>query len=139
MPVNIFNIFDDPSASPTPNGSGTLASGINSTDQIVGEYVNGTSSHGFLLSGGTYTTIDDPSAVNETEANGINDVPRAGGQGALSRSRCCCQAVRRWPDAKLVKRYDHKLSAGAHQTSSCRSGTACQMRWPHGASAPRPG
>jgi probable HAF family extracellular repeat protein len=73
MPVNIFNIFDDPSASPTPNGSGTLASGINSTDQIVGEYVNGTSSHGFLLSGGTYTTIDDPSAVNETEANGIND------------------------------------------------------------------
>lgn len=31
------------------------------------------STHGFLLSGGTYTTIDDPSATNGTFAEAIND------------------------------------------------------------------
>jgi hypothetical protein len=34
MPINIFNTFDDPSAS-----TGTTdARGVNSTDQIVGDY-----------------------------------------------------------------------------------------------------
>src|SRR5262245_66223677 len=69
MPVYTYTNFDDPSA----NSGSTLAFSINDTDQIVGEYGSGTSIHGFLKSGGTYTTIDDPSATNETEANGIND------------------------------------------------------------------
>src|SRR5262249_24601204 len=35
--------------------------------------IDGTGTHGFLLSGGFYTTIDGPSATTGTEALGIND------------------------------------------------------------------
>jgi probable HAF family extracellular repeat protein len=69
MPINIFNTFDDPSAF---TGT-TQAFGVNDTDQIVGSYHNGSGAHGFLLSGGTYTTLDDPLATNGTIAYGIND------------------------------------------------------------------
>ena len=43
---------------------GTFATGINDAGQIVGFYrgSNGLF-HGFLLSGGTFTTLDDPSAT----------------------------------------------------------------------------
>src|SRR5262249_49433851 len=51
----------------------TLAQGINNAGQIVGQYENANVFHGFLLSGGTYTTLDGPSAINFTVANGIND------------------------------------------------------------------
>jgi autotransporter-associated beta strand protein/probable HAF family extracellular repeat protein len=59
--------------------SSTVATGINNSGQIVGYYslVNGT--HGFLFSGGTYTTLDDPLGQlyplgqDDTAATGIND------------------------------------------------------------------
>src|SRR5258708_32097957 len=68
MPINIFNTFDDPSAS---TGT-TQAFGVNDTDQIVGSYSNASGSHGFLESGGMYTTLDDPLATKGTTAQGIN-------------------------------------------------------------------
>src|SRR5215831_3664019 len=68
MPVYAFTTFDDPSGSP---GS-TEAWGVNDMDQIVGSYLNATGSHGFLLSGGTYITLDDPLATAGTFAQGIN-------------------------------------------------------------------
>jgi probable HAF family extracellular repeat protein len=49
------------------------AFGINASGQIVGQYQDASNGvHGFLLSGGSYTAIDDPSAVYGTSANGIN-------------------------------------------------------------------
>src|SRR5882762_11699694 len=53
----------------------TGASGINNLGQIVGGYVlpDGTR-HGFLYSGGVFTTIDDPNTTTLTsEALGINN------------------------------------------------------------------
>ena len=61
-----FNI-DPPSAT-----SFIEAFGINASDQIVGFYDN-TQRHGFLYSGGTYTTLDVP-MTSYTEADGINDL-----------------------------------------------------------------
>jgi probable HAF family extracellular repeat protein len=49
--------LDDPSAT-----EGTFALGINDAGQIVGFYKNASGYHGFLLSGSTYTTLDDPLA-----------------------------------------------------------------------------
>jgi hypothetical protein len=56
MPIYSFNTFDDPSAF---TGT-TQAYGVNDTDQIVGQYRNASGLHGFLLSGSTFTTLDDP-------------------------------------------------------------------------------
>ena|SRR5215831_10738449 len=50
----------------------TVAQGINAAGQIVGQYNTSTGAHGFLLSGGTYTTLDDPLATSGTVAHGIN-------------------------------------------------------------------
>jgi hypothetical protein len=50
-----------------------LHTGINATGQIVGDYGNASGLHGFLKSGSTYTTLDDPSASTGTQALGIND------------------------------------------------------------------
>src|SRR5262249_57963700 len=71
-----YTTLDDPLASHNPGG-GTIANGINGTGEIVGSYATGGgmivfTAQGFLLSGGTYTTIDDPLATNGTIANGIN-------------------------------------------------------------------
>ncbi len=70
MPINIFNTFNDPSAL---TGT-TQAFGVNDTDQIVGYYQDATGNHGYLLSGGTFTTLNDPlaSGSNGTIAFGIN-------------------------------------------------------------------
>jgi len=68
MPVYTFTTFDDPSAS-TPS---TLAHGLNDMGQIVGTYISSSKEHGFLLSGGTYTIIDDPLGAQRTEAWGIS-------------------------------------------------------------------
>jgi hypothetical protein len=57
MPVYAFTTFDDPSGSPGT----TEAWGVNDMDQIVGSYLTATGSHGFLLSGGTYITLDEGS------------------------------------------------------------------------------
>jgi hypothetical protein len=53
---------------------GTTAIGINDPGQVVGTYVDEKSDnrHGFLLSQGTYTTLDVPNAVL-TVAQGINN------------------------------------------------------------------
>src|SRR5437660_3829002 len=69
MPVYNFSTFDDPSAT---SFVGTQAFGINGSGQIVGAYANGSGNHGFLLSGGLYTTLDDPLATHGTLATGIN-------------------------------------------------------------------
>src|SRR5215472_1386544 len=56
-----------------PNGIArqTVASGINPAGDIVGAFADGVGrQHGFLLSGGSFTTIDVPGAV-ATSANGI--------------------------------------------------------------------
>src|SRR5436190_1788450 len=66
MPIHIFNTFNDPLAL----AGTTEAWGVNDTDQIVGS----TGMHGFLESGGTYTTLDDPLATTGTSALGINDM-----------------------------------------------------------------
>src|SRR5262249_45362604 len=73
MPIHIFDTFNDPS---DITGT-TVASGVNDADQIVGRYRDATGTpHGFLLSGGTYTALDDPfaagGATGGTFANGIN-------------------------------------------------------------------
>src|SRR5262245_14279555 len=67
-----YTVLDEPLA-----GSGftfTTAYGINSSGQIVGSYrdVSG-ATHGYLYSGGTYTTLDVPAAT-VTEARAINDL-----------------------------------------------------------------
>ena len=49
-----------------------IAQVINATGQIVGYYTASVNFHGFLLSGGTYTTLDDPLTTSFTEAFGIN-------------------------------------------------------------------
>ncbi len=64
-----FSTIDDPSGS-----QGNFAFGINSSGAIVGRYTDANSvTHGFLLKGGQYTTLDDPYAVGGgTIATGIN-------------------------------------------------------------------
>src|SRR5262249_58478693 len=62
--------------------NGTAALGINDRGQIVGLYITGggLSVHGFLLSGGTYTTVDDPLATISSQALGINNAGQIVGQ-----------------------------------------------------------
>src|SRR6516164_10076428 len=76
MPIYTFTTLDDPSA--TQLAGGTHSQGINDAGQIVGVYDNPGlpgffTPHGFLLSGGIYTTLDDPLATFGTQAFGIND------------------------------------------------------------------
>ena len=63
MPVYTYTTIDDPSAT----SQGTTAFGINDAGQIVGS----SGDHGFLLSGGTYTALNDPLGF-DTTAFGIN-------------------------------------------------------------------
>ena len=51
--------------------NGTIAWGINAHGDIVGHYLDSIGQHGFLLSGGIYTTIDIAGASG-TGAHGIN-------------------------------------------------------------------
>ena len=64
-----YSILDAPSA------TNTVAYRINNSGQVVGISSNASGNNGFLYNDGTYTTIDDPSAVgfNGTFAYGIND------------------------------------------------------------------
>src|SRR3989442_15638948 len=68
MPIHIFNTLDQPGIFT----SATEAFGLNDTGQIVGQYSDLGGTHGFLLSGRTYTTLDDPSATGDTFAFGMN-------------------------------------------------------------------
>jgi len=56
---------------PFPGSSNTQAIGINGQSEIVGGYFGG-SEHGFLDSGGVFTSLQFPSAAT-AEANGINN------------------------------------------------------------------
>jgi len=69
MPIHIFNTFNQPGVFT----SGTEAFGINDVGQIVGQYSDLGGTHGFLLSGGIYTTLDDPLGTHGTVATGINN------------------------------------------------------------------
>jgi probable HAF family extracellular repeat protein len=64
-----------------PGSTSTAVNGINADGRVVGNYYDaGGTQHGFLLSGGLYTTLDVPGAStgaggtsqNGTSANGIN-------------------------------------------------------------------
>jgi len=69
MPVYNYTTLDDPLVI----AGQTEAWGINDLGQIVGEYGDGTGkTHGFLDSGGRFTTIDDPFTTTLTIAGGIN-------------------------------------------------------------------
>ncbi len=70
MPVYTYTTLDEPNATTI-----TQAFGINNAGQIVGGY---DFAHGFLYSGGTYTTFDDGTAG--TTAWGINDLGQIIGQ-----------------------------------------------------------
>jgi probable HAF family extracellular repeat protein len=53
---------------------GTVLNGINDAGQIVGTSTDGSLiTHGFLYTGGRFTTIDAPGAVGGTLVDGIND------------------------------------------------------------------
>jgi len=56
-----------------PGAIVTVPIGINNAGQISGYYENGPGSHGFLYNGGTFTTVDVPSAPGETSGAGINN------------------------------------------------------------------
>ena len=58
-----------------PSFPNTVASGIDDAGQVVGYYYDSNNSpHGFLESGGIYTTIDDPLGTEGTYARGINNI-----------------------------------------------------------------
>jgi probable HAF family extracellular repeat protein len=57
-----------------PGALSTVSYGINNAGQIVGGFQDSTGAHGFLYSGGSFTTIDVPGATTGTTvAFGIND------------------------------------------------------------------
>ena len=69
MSVYVYTTLNAPAGT-----NGTGAHGINNLGQIVGTYQNATGKHGFLESGGTYITLDDPYAtLGTTNASDIND------------------------------------------------------------------
>jgi hypothetical protein len=63
-----------------PNSDLTIAAGINANRDIVGWYLDNKGTHGFLLSGGTFTSIDFPGAAADTEAWKINDFGEIAGR-----------------------------------------------------------
>src|SRR5262249_59605020 len=86
-----FTTIDYPDVSCPPGyfPCGTFATGINASGQIVG-YIRLFAScgqgcfeeiaHGFVDTGGSFTTINDPNNPSFTFANGINDSGQIVGQ-----------------------------------------------------------
>src|SRR5271165_7071038 len=78
MTIYWYTTLNDPLGI-TQYSTRTIAYGINDAGQVVGEYIdNALNTNGFLYSGGSYTTIDDPLAApiggdTITIAEGIND------------------------------------------------------------------
>lgn len=71
----VYTTLQEPNST-SIEGDLTAASGINDAGQIVGSYIDGNFvPHGFLLSGGVYTTIDPP-GTNENPM-----MPSANGSG----------------------------------------------------------
>ena len=61
-----------------PGASSTMALGVNSRDEVVGTYTDGSGStatmHGFTWTPQRgFTTVDDPYGVGTTTINGVND------------------------------------------------------------------
>ena len=85
----VFTTIDVPFSGATA----TAAGAINNSGEIVGTWYDATTSHGFLLSGGTYTSFDYPGAV-QMEALDLNNsgeivgdyVDASGIQHGFSRS-----------------------------------------------------
>jgi hypothetical protein len=72
-----FTIVDAPGASMAQAGAfnGTYLTGINDRGDLTGYFYSGstaTSEHGFEISNGQFTQIDDPLGVKGTQVNGIN-------------------------------------------------------------------
>src|SRR5262249_58669767 len=64
-----YTTLDHPLAAP----ASTIAQGINNAGQIVGHYAGSDfKTHGFLYSGGSYITVDDPLNTDLSEALDIN-------------------------------------------------------------------
>jgi probable HAF family extracellular repeat protein len=81
----VFTTLDVPNAG-TGRVQGTTPFGLNDLGQIVGSYVDANSiRHGFLFSGGTYTTYDYPGS-SYTDLNGVNDLGVAVGHAFVSAS-----------------------------------------------------
>jgi uncharacterized membrane protein len=68
--VDVF-IVSGSVAAIVPGSFLTAANGINTTGQIVGNFSKATGGHGFLDTGGSFTTIDVPGS-SLTSAFGIN-------------------------------------------------------------------
>jgi hypothetical protein len=88
-----YTTFDDPVAGTAPF-QGTNAFSLNDQGQVVGFYWDTTpnpifgrfNEHGFLLSNGKYTTLDEPNAVGTTQATAINNFGRIVGSYLDARS-----------------------------------------------------
>lgn len=85
-----------------PGANWTFAMGVNATDQVVGYYYDSSwQIHGFVLAGGTFTTLNFPGGV-PTYATGINNGGQVVGyagfyqreQGWLCSASPCVQAGR---------------------------------------------
>ena len=67
MPVLTYTTIDDPRAN-----FRTDPFAINDAGTIVGTYVDLTGNHGFLYSGGTYTTLDAPGATGTEPSDRVS-------------------------------------------------------------------
>jgi probable HAF family extracellular repeat protein len=57
-----------------PGATDTSVAGINDAGTVVGSYADASGvQHGYVYSGGTFTTVDDPQAAAGTALVGIND------------------------------------------------------------------
>ena len=97
--------------------------------QILGNYYDG-ASHGFLLDGGAFTSIDFPGALS-TEAHGINDLGQI--VGSYSDSNHFTHAF--LMDANGFTSFDFPSPTGALYTSFAGINNAGQIV---GNYAPRP-
>ena len=89
MPMYTFTTIDNPAA----NGV-TVAVDINNADQIVGYYIDAAmKSHGFLLSGGVFTTLDDPFAT--TLPASVSTLAQYAAQAPISLRRFSNRSPRR--------------------------------------------
>jgi probable HAF family extracellular repeat protein len=69
MTTYFYTTIDDPSAF----AGTTFAQGINGNGQIVGYFSDATGIHGFVDTGGVFTSFDNPFGVGSTYAYGINN------------------------------------------------------------------